>query len=327
MKEALVCGAGGFIGSHLVKRLKKEGYWVRGVDLKHPEFSKTAADDFVIGDLRDQRVCKDISGDIHFDEVYQLAADMGGAGYVFTGEHDANIMHNSATINVNMAERCRITGVGKIFYSSSACIYPKYNQEDPNNPKCSENSAYPALPDSEYGWEKLFSERLYLAYCRNYGMQIRIARFHNIFGPDGSWNDGREKAPAAICRKVAMAEDGGEIEIWGDGRQTRSFLYIDECLEGVRRLMASEFTGPVNIGSEEMVTINQLTEIIMGIAKKRLRIRHVNGPQGVRGRNSDNGLIFEKLEWKPEKPLKEGLKDTYVWIEKQVRVARNETST
>jgi nucleoside-diphosphate-sugar epimerase len=272
--------------------------------------------------LRDQRVCKDISGDIHFDEVYQLAADMGGAGYVFTGEHDANIMHNSATINVNMAERCRITGVGKIFYSSSACIYPKYNQEDPNNPKCSENSAYPALPDSEYGWEKLFSERLYLAYCRNYGMQIRIARFHNIFGPDGSWNDGREKAPAAICRKVAMAEDGGEIEIWGDGRQTRSFLYIDECLEGVRRLMASEFTGPVNIGSEEMVTINQLTEIIMDIARKRLRIKHIDGPQGVRGRNSDNRFIFEKLGWRPSKPLKEGLRATYAWIEGQVRSPR-----
>jgi nucleoside-diphosphate-sugar epimerase len=318
MKEALVCGAGGFIGSHLVKRLKKEGYWVRGVDLKHPEFSKTAADDFVIGDLRDQRVCKDISGDIHFDEVYQLAADMGGAGYVFTGEHDANIMHNSATINVNMAERCRITGVGKIFYSSSACIYPKYNQEDPNNPKCSENSAYPALPDSEYGWEKLFSERLYLAYCRNYGMQIRIARFHNIFGPDGSWNDGREKAPAAICRKVAMAEDGGEIEIWGDGRQTRSFLYIDECLEGVRRLMASEFTGPVNIGSEEMVTINQLTNMIMEIAGKKLRIKHINGPQGVRGRNSDNKVIEEKLGWAPKMKLKDGLQITYEWIHKQV---------
>jgi nucleoside-diphosphate-sugar epimerase len=322
MKKALVCGAGGFIGSHLVKRLKKEGYWVRGVDLKYPEFSKTGADDFVTGDLRDQRVCKDISGDIHFDEVYQLAADMGGAGYVFTGEHDANIMHNSATINVNMAERCRITGVGKIFYSSSACIYPKYNQEDPNNPKCSENSAYPALPDSEYGWEKLFSERLYLAYCRNYGMQIRIARFHNIFGPNGSWNDGREKAPAAICRKVAMAEDGGEIEIWGDGRQTRSFLYIDECLEGVRRLMASEFTGPVNIGSEEMVTINQLTEIIMDIARKRLRIKHIDGPQGVRGRNSDNRFIFEKLGWRPSKPLKEGLRATYAWIEGQVRSPR-----
>jgi GDP-D-mannose 3',5'-epimerase len=323
MRKALVCGAGGFIGSHLVKRLKKEDYWVRGVDLKYPEFSKTAADDFIIGDLRDQKVCRNITGDIHFDEVNQLAADMGGAGYVFTGEHDADIMHNSATINVNMVERCRITGVGKIFYSSSACIYPKYNQEDPDNPKCSENSAYPALPDSEYGWEKLFSERLYLAYHRNYGIQVRIARFHNIFGPEGSWNDGREKAPAAICRKVAKAKDGGEIEIWGDGKQTRSFLYIDECLDGVRRLMKSDFTGPVNIGSEEMVTIDGLTEMIMGIAGKKLRIKHIDGPQGVRGRNSDNCLIFEKLEWKPSKPLKEGLKATYAWIEEQVRVAQD----
>lgn len=317
-KRILVTGAGGFIGSHLVKRLKKEGFWVRGVDLKYPVFGETAADDFVIGDLRDQIVCRNITDDIKFDEVYQLAADMGGAGYVFTGEHDADIMHNSATINLNMLERCRITGMKKIFYSSSACIYPKYNQEDPDNPKCSENSAYPAQPDSEYGWEKLFSERLYLAYHNNYGVQVRIARFHNIFGPEGAWNDGREKAPAAICRKVAEAPDGGEIEIWGDGKQTRSFLYIDECLEGVRRLMASDFIGPVNIGSEEMVTINQLAEMVIDIAGKKLKIKNVDGPQGVRGRNSDNRRIKEKLGWAPSYPLKKGLEKTYAWIKAQV---------
>lgn len=321
-KRALVCGAGGFIGSHLVKRLKGEGYWVRGVDLKYPEFEKTAADDFVIGDLRDQIVCKSITDDIRFDDVYQLAADMGGAGYVFTGEHDADIMHNSATINLNMVERCRVTGVTKIFYSSSACIYPKYNQEDPDNPKCSEDSAYPAQPDSEYGWEKLFSERLYLAYLSNYGLEVHIARFHNIFGPEGSWNDGREKAPAAICRKVAESKDGSEIEIWGDGKQTRSFLYIDECLEGVRRLVESDFIGPVNIGSEEMVTINQLAEIIMGIAGKKLRIKHIEGPQGVRGRNSDNRLILKRLGWQPAQPLVEGLRKTYSWIESMVNKAK-----
>jgi nucleoside-diphosphate-sugar epimerase len=318
-KKTLVCGAGGFIGSHLAKRLKKEGYWVRGVDLKYPEFSKTAADDFVIGDLRDQLVCKKITEDIQFDEVYQLAADMGGAGYVFTGEHDADIMHNSATINLNMVERCRITKVGKIFYSSSACIYPKYNQEDPNNPKCSEDSAYPAYPDSEYGWEKLFSERLYLAFHRNYGMEIRMARYHNVFGPEGAWNDGKEKAPAAICRKVAMAPDGGEIEIWGDGKQTRSFLYIYEFLEGTIRLMRSNWTGPVNIGSDEMVTIDKLAEMIMQIAGKRLSIKHIPGPLGVRGRNSDNRLIEKKLNWRPTQPLIEGLKKTYNWIEEQVK--------
>jgi nucleoside-diphosphate-sugar epimerase len=321
-KRILVTGAGGFIGSHLVKRLKKEGFWVRGVDLKYPVFGETAADDFVIGDLRDQVVCRNITDDIRFDEVYQLAADMGGAGYIFTGEHDADIMHNSATINLNMLERCRITGVKKIFYSSSACIYPRYNQEDPDNPKCSENSAYPAQPDSEYGWEKLFSERLYLAYRNNYGMQVRIARFHNIFGPEGAWNDGREKAPAAICRKVAEAFGGGELEIWGDGKQTRSFLYIDECLEGVRRLVESDFIGPVNIGSEEMVTINQLAEMVMDIAGKKLKIKNVKGPQGVRGRKSDNRLIKEKLGWAPSYPLKKGLEKTYVWIKEQVERAR-----
>jgi GDP-D-mannose 3', 5'-epimerase len=317
-KTALVCGAGGFIGSHLVKRLKREGYWVRGVDLKYPEYSQSAADDFVIGDLRDQAVCRGIT-DRKFDELYQLAADMGGAGYIFTGNHDADVMHNSATINLNMADRARETGIGKVFYSSSACMYPEYNQMDPDNPKCSEESAYPAAPDSEYGWEKLFSERLFLAYERNYGMAVRIARFHNIFGPEGTWQGGREKAPAAICRKVAAASDGGEIEIWGDGLQTRSFLYIDECLEGVRRLMMSDFTGPVNIGSEEMVTINQLAEMAMQIAGKKVTLNHIKGPLGVRGRNSDNHLIRQKLGWEPSQRLFDGLKVTYEWIEKQLR--------
>ncbi len=315
---ALVCGAGGFIGSHLVKRLKREAFWVRGVDLKYPEFSETEADDFVIGDLRDPMVCKKIT-DRPFDEVYQLAADMGGAGFVFTGEHDSEIMHNSAMINLNMVDICCKAGVKKIFYSSSACIYPEYNQMDPDNPKCSEDSAYPAVPDSEYGWEKLFSERMYLSYYRNHGLQVRIARFHNIFGPEGTWNDGREKAPAALCRKVAEVTNGGEIEIWGDGKQTRSFLHIDECLEGVRRLMDSDFIGPVNIGSEEMITINGLAEVIMEIAGKRLITKHIEGPLGVRGRNSDNRLIFEKLGWKPTRPLKEGMKKTYQWIDEQVR--------
>ncbi len=316
-KKILVCGAGGFIGSHLVKQLKKEGCWVRGVDLKYPEFSPTQADDFVIGDLRDPQVCR-MATDQRFDEVYQLAADMGGAGYVFTGDNDADIMHNSALINLNMLEVCNKRNVKKIFYSSSACIYPEYNQQDPNNPKCAEDSAYPAIPDSEYGWEKLFSERLYLAFHRNYGIDIRIARFHNIFGPEGSWNDGREKAPAAICRKVAMASDGGEIEIWGDGKQTRSFLYIDECLEGIMRLMQSDFIGPVNIGSEEIVMIDQLTEMVMGVAGKKLKIKHIKGPLGVRGRKSDNHLINERLGWKPNYPLKKGLEITYRWIERQI---------
>jgi len=318
MKKALVCGAGGFIGSHLIKRLKKEGFWVRGVDLKYPEFSETAADEFVIGDLRDQVVCK-IGVDRPFDEVYQLAADMGGAGFVFTGDNDADIMHNSGLINLNILEACHKRNIKRIFYSSSACIYPEYNQMDPNNPKCSEDSAYPAAPDSEYGWEKLFSERLYLAFHRNYGMEVRIARYHNIFGPEGTWQGGREKAPAALCRKIAASPDGGEIEIWGDGLQTRSFLYIDDCLEGTLRLMRSDFPGPVNIGSEEMVTINQLAMMIMEIADKKLTMRHVPGPLGVRGRNSDNRLISEKLGWKPSRSLRAGLKKTYLWIEEQVR--------
>ena len=318
MKKALVCGAGGFIGSHMVKRLKKEGFWVRGVDLKYPQFSPTEADDFIIGDLRDPYICRQVV-DQKFDEVYQFAADMGGAGYVFTGENDANIMHNSALINLNMLEACYKRNVKRIFYSSSACIYPKYNQEDPDNPNCAEDSAYPALPDSEYGWEKLFSERLYLSFNRNYGIEVRIARYHNIFGPEGAWNDGKEKAPAAICRKVAMASDGGEIEIWGDGKQTRSFLYIDECLEGTIRLMRSNWTGPVNIGSDEMVTIDKLAEMVMQIAGKRLSIKHIPGPLGVRGRNSDNRLIEKKLNWRPTQPLIEGLKKTYNWIKEQIK--------
>lgn len=317
MKTAIVCGAGGFIGGHLVNRLKNEGYWVRGIDLKENEFGNMSADDFVIGDLRDPRVCEDLF-DREIDEVYQLAADMGGAGYIFTGEHDADVMHNSATINLNMAQLSQKKGVGKIFYSSSACMYPEYNQMDPDNPKCSEDSAYPAAPDSEYGWEKLFSERMYLAFYRNYKMEVRIARFHNIFGPQGTWTGGKEKAPAAMCRKVATTPDGGEIEMWGDGKQTRSFLYIDECVEAVRRLMESDFTGPVNVGSEEMVTINRLAEITMEAAEKKLTIKHIPGPTGVRGRNSDNKLIREKLGWAPSMPLKAGMAKTYAWVQKEV---------
>ena len=317
MKTVLVCGAGGFIGSHLVKRLKREGYWVRGVDMKFPEFSETAADDFVIGDLRDQSFCRDMV-DRRFDEVYQLAADMGGAGYIFTGEHDADVMHNSATINLNVLDACHKRNVKRIFYSSSACMYPAYNQEDPSNPNCAEGSAYPAAPDSEYGWEKLFSERLYLAYGRNYGMECRVARYHNIFGPEGTWQGGREKAPAAICRKVAEARNGGAIEIWGDGEQTRSFLFIDECVEGTVRLTRSGQSGPFNIGSEEMVSINQLAGMAMDIAGKKLKLVHVPGPLGVRGRNSHNALIKEKLGWAPSARLYDGLEATYRWVENQV---------
>ncbi|MEI9851652.1 MAG: NAD-dependent epimerase/dehydratase family protein [Sphingomonas sp.] len=313
----LVCGAGGFIGSHLVRRLKGEGHWVRGVDMKLPEFSETAADDFVIGDLRDQALCDRVF-DRGFDEVYQLAADMGGAGYIFTGENDADIMHNSATINLNVADRVRARACGRVFYSSSACMYPAYNQEDPDNPNCAEDSAYPAAPDSEYGWEKLFSERLFLAYNRNHGMNSRIARYHNIFGPEGSWTGGKEKAPAAVCRKVATARSGDTIDIWGDGEQTRSFLYIDECLEGTVRLTRSGFVGPVNIGSDEMVTINQLVDIVSDIAGKTIHKNHIPGPLGVRGRNSDNRLIAERLGWAPSRPLRAGLEQTYAWIERQV---------
>ncbi len=290
---------------------------MRAVDLNKPEYSESPADEFLLANLCDQRAAQ--LAFIGIAQAYQLAADMGGAGYIFTGDHDAAVMYNSAQINLNTAEYARQAGVRKIFYSSSACIYAKGNQLDPANPKCSEDSAYPAEPDSEYGWEKLFSERLYLAYLRNHGMEVRIARFHNIFGPEGCWTGGREKAPSAICRKVAEAPDGGEIEIWGDGRQTRSFLYVDECLEGVRRLMDSDFPGPVNIGSEEMVSINELAALTMEIAGKRLSLRHVAGPLGVRGRNSDNRLIEKQLGWKPTQPLRDGLEKTYRWVEEQIR--------
>jgi GDP-D-mannose 3',5'-epimerase len=316
MRRALVGGAGGFIGSHLARRLVRDGYWVRGMDLKLPEFSQTGCQEFVLGDLRDQAVAKEAVDGI--DDVYQLAADMGGAGYIFTGEHDADVMHNSATINLNIVEAGRKSGVKRFFYSSSACIYPEHNQKEPDNPICSEDSAYPAAPDSEYGWEKLFSERLYLAFARNYGVEVHVARFHNIFGPEGTWTGGREKAPAAVCRKVAEAPDNGTIEIWGDGKQTRSFLYIDECVEGIRRFMESDFAGPVNIGSEEMVTINGLAEMAMDIAGKKLSLQHIPGPLGVRGRNSDNRLIAEKLRWSPSCSLRAGLESTYRWVEQQV---------
>lgn len=320
MKRVLVLGAGGFIGGHLVKRLVGEGAWVRGVDLKFNEHWETEAQDFLIGDLRDPRLVESVV-DQKFDEVYQLAADMGGAGYIFTGEHDADIMHNSATINLNVAEACRRRNVKSVFYSSSACMYPAYNQEDPDNPNCAEDSAYPAAPDSEYGWEKLFSERLFLAYNRNHGMRCRVARYHNIFGPFGTWTGGKEKAPAAMCRKVAEAKSGDTIEIWGDGEQTRSFLYVDECLEGSTRLLRSDFEGPVNIGSDEMVTINQLVAMVAQIAGKQVQVRHIPGPLGVRGRNSDNRLIEQRLGWRPTRTLVEGLEKTYEWIEQQVRVA------
>lgn len=319
-KKVLVCGAGGFIGGHLVNRLKAEGAWVRGVDIKEHEFSGSAADEFIIGDLTEQTNVRNVM-DMPFDEVYQLAADMGGAGYIFTGENDANVMHNSATINLNVLQQALKTGSNKIFYSSSACIYPAYNQTDPDNPKCSEDSAYPADPDSDYGWEKLFSERLYLAFGRNHGLDVKIARFHNIFGPEGTWTGGKEKAPAAICRKVAEAPDGGYIEVWGDGKQTRSFLYIDECLEGVSRLMRSDLSGPFNIGSEEMVTLNQLARMAIDISGKQIGIKNISVPHtGVRGRNSDNKLIAEKLQWHPTRSLEEGLVKTYNWIADQVKV-------
>lgn len=317
-KTALVLGAGGFIGGHLVKRLKREGFWVRGVDLKFNEYAETEADDFVIGDLRDQALVRGII-DRRFDEVYQLAADMGGAGYIFTGEHDADIMHNSATINLNVADAAHKRNIKRVFYSSSACMYPAYNQEDPENPNCAEDSAYPAAPDSEYGWEKLFSERLFLAYNRNHGMECRVARYHNIFGPEGTWNGGKEKAPAAMCRKVAQAKSGDTIQMWGDGLQTRSFLFVDECLEGTTRLLRSSWEGPVNIGSNEMVSINGLLEIVADIADKKIHIEHIPGPVGVRGRNSDNTLIQDRLGWAPSRSLRSGLETTYAWIEQQVK--------
>jgi nucleoside-diphosphate-sugar epimerase len=341
-KTALVLGAGGFIGSHMVKRLRAEGYWVRGVDLKHPEFSETEANEFIQGDLRDmnfvERVIqfKGYLGNFYhfvasqylqpFDEIYQFAADMGGAGFVFTGENDADIMHNSATINLNVLEAQSqlndFKGVNKtkIFYSGSACMYPEHNQLDPDNPDCREESAYPANPDSEYGWEKLFSERLYFAYHRNYGIPVRVARYHNIFGPEGTWEGGREKAPAAICRKVAyLPEEGGTIEVWGDGKQTRSFLYIDECIEATRRMMESDFIGPVNIGSEEMVTINQLVDTAAKVSGKKVEKNHkLDAPLGVRGRNSNNDVIRRELGWDYSQTLEEGILKTYNWIKNQM---------
>ncbi len=318
MKKALVCGGGGFIGGHLINQLKSEGYWVRGVDIKENEYGNDSADEFIIGDLRDPVVANEVvTNDL--DEIYQLAADMGGAGFVFTGTNDAAIMHNSILCNLNVLEAAKNKGVRKIFYSSSACMYPEHNQMDPNNPKCSEESAYPAAPDSEYGWEKLFSERLFLAYQKNHGMEVRIARFHNIFGPQGTWEGGREKAPAAVCRKVAMAEDGGSIEIWGDGQQTRSFLIVDECVEGIRRLMQSDFSGPVNLGSEEMISLNDFARMVIDLSGKDLTIHNIPGPLGVRGRNSDNHLIQEKLGWQPSTPLRDGVEKTYAWISEQVQ--------
>lgn len=317
MKTALVCGAGGFIGGHLVKHLKSEGYWIRAVDLKLNEYDKSQADEFIIGDLRDQHFCTEIL-DQKFDRIYQLAADMGGAGYIFTGENDADVMYNSAQINLNILNRVREKGAGMLFYSSSACIYPEHNQLDPDNPNCAENSAYPANPDSEYGWEKLFSERLYLSFKKNYNINIRIARFHNIFGPEGSWEGGKEKAPAAICRKVALSTQNSSIEIWGDGKQTRSFLYIDECLEAVQRLMESDFSGPVNIGSDELISINDLAKMVIKLSGKNLSLKNIPGPEGVRGRNSDNTLIQEKLNWRPSSRLSDGVAKTYQWISSQV---------
>lgn len=329
MKKALVLGAGGFIGSHMVKRLKSEGFWVRGVDLKKPEFSETHADDFVVGDLRDPHLVAAVI-DHDMDELYQFAADMGGAGYIFIGDNDANVMHNSGLINLNVVHESLKKEVKKIFYSSSACMYPAHNQLDPENPMCAEDSAYPAAPDSEYGWEKLFSERLYKAFARNYKMNVRIGRFHNIFGPEGTWDGGKEKAPAAMCRKAALAKEGSTLEVWGDGIQTRSFLYIDECIEAVRRLMHSEFTEPVNIGSEEMVSINNLAQIAIDLSSKDISINNLQGkdfedkygfpvPEGVRGRNSDNKLFKENIGWAPDYPLIKGMATTFEWINSQIK--------
>jgi nucleoside-diphosphate-sugar epimerase len=313
MKKALVCGAGGFIGTHLVTNLKKLGYYVIGADLKYPEFSKTDADEFYILDLRNQQNVENLlTSDL--DEIYQLAADMGGAGYIFTGDNDADIMHNSASINLNILNEAVKKNIKKLFYTSSACIYPAYNQTDPNNPLCSEDSAYPANPDSEYGWEKLFSERLYMSYARNYGLTVRIARLHNVFGPLGTWNNGKEKAPAALCRKVAMAKENDIVEIWGPGTQTRSFLYIDECIEGINRIMNSNCNFPLNLGSEEMISINDLAKLISIIANKNIILKNVLGPVGVMGRNSDNCLISKTLNWKPTQSLTIGLTNTYNWI-------------
>ena len=345
-KKALILGGGGFIGSHLAKKLKNEGYWVRAVDIKTPKYFDWSdiCDEFIRADLRREEVVSEVmeisqegentiicgKPESKFDEVYQLAADMGGAAYIFTGDNDADVMHNSAVINLHVAKEAVKQKVGRLFYSSSACMYPEHNQLDPNNPNCEESSAYPANPDSEYGWEKLFSERLYLAFERNYDLNVRIARFHNIFGPQGTWEGGKEKAPAAMCRKVAECDDGGEIEVWGDGAQTRSFLYIDECLEAIARFMNQEdFSGPVNIGSEEMVSINELAELAIKVSGKNIKVKNLFGeefqekyghacPLGVKGRNSNNALYKEKMEWESQKPLEEGISSTYSWIDKQV---------
>lgn len=325
MKKILVCGAGGFIGSHLVEKLREQGHYVIGVDLKFPLYKETKANAFYLMDLRHQHSVRDlITEDI--DEIYQLAADMGGAGYIFTGEHDADIMHNSAIINLNILHEMTMKGVKKIFYSSSACMYPSHNQKDPDNPLLSEDSAYPANPDSEYGWEKLFSERLYLSFAKNYNIQVRIARFHNVFGPYGSWNNGKEKAPAALCRKIAMADHNGVIDIWGPGTQTRSFLFIDECIEGMIKIMESDFTGPVNLGSERMISINNLVTLISEIANKPVQINNIDGPLGVMGRNSDNRLVREKLNWVPKENLEEGLLKTYNWIMSQLDVGKTDVN-
>jgi len=317
MKKVIVCGAGGFIGNHLVNSLKNKGYYVIGADLKYPEYNSTNADKFFQMDLRSQKnVSNLITSDIH--EVYQLAADMGGAGYIFTGDNDANIMHNSATINLNILHEMYKKGVNRIFYSSSACIYPEHNQTDPNNPLCSEESAYPANPDSEYGWEKLFSERLYMSFAKNYNFHVRIARFHNIYGPYGAYNNGKEKAPAALCRKVASSNNNDVIEVWGPGTQTRSFLYIDECIQGIHKIMESNCAVPLNLGSEYMISINDLVKLIAKISNKSVQIRNIPGPMGVMGRNSDNKLIQEKLNWKPNESLESGIEKTYHWIKQQI---------
>lgn len=322
--KALVLGAAGFIGNHLVSRLKQEGYYVKGIDLKYPEFNQSEADEFVIGDLRDFNFCKNHIHH-HVNEIYQLAADMGGAGYLFSGDNDFNVVHNSALINLNVSKLAIQQQIGKLFFSSSACIYPKYNQTDPLHPNCKEDTAYPADPDSEYGWEKLISERLYLSAKRNYGLNVKIARFHNVYGPLGVFNNGKEKAPAALCRKVAEALDGSQIDIWGSGEQTRSFLYIQDCLDGIRKLMMSDFTGPVNLGSEEKISLNDFAKLIIQISGKKLIIKNVEGPVGVNGRTSDNTLANNKLKWQPKFSLKEGITQTFNWVNTQVKTL-HETS-
>lgn len=322
--KALVLGAAGFIGNHLVSRLKQEGYYVKGIDLKYPEFNQSEADEFVIGDLRDFNFCKNHIHH-HVNEIYQLAADMGGAGYLFSGDNDFNVVHNSALINLNVSKLAIQQQIGKLFFSSSACIYPKYNQTDPLHPNCKEDTAYPAEPDSEYGWEKLISERLYLSAKRNYGLNVKIARFHNVYGPLGVFNNGKEKAPAALCRKVAEALDGSQIDIWGSGEQTRSFLYIQDCLDGIRKLMMSDFTGPVNLGSEEKISLNDFAKLIIQISGKKLIIKNVEGPVGVNGRTSDNTLASNKLQWQPKFSLKEGITQTFNWVNTQVKTL-HETS-